>query len=166
MRKEIYCFRPLQGAFVTEENTSRPAIGVAAVIWKGDHLLLVQRGKEPRKGEWSLPGGHQEWGETVTQAVEREIKEETGLSVQVSGLIDVVDAIIPGTDGLIEQHFTLIDFRCEWLAGEAVAGDDATAVRWVTLRETESIDLWEETRRIISMSISDGAERGHQSGKL
>lgn len=146
------------GAIVTEEKTIRPAIGVAAVIWKDKHLLLIQRGKEPRKGEWSLPGGHQEWGETVKQAVVREIKEETGLSVQVTRLIDVVDAIIPGADGLIEQHFTLIDFHCNWIAGEAVAGDDAAAVRWVSLRQLESIDLWEETRRIIAMSIRSSAE--------
>lgn len=142
------------------DTTRRPAIGVAGVIWKAGRCLLIQRGKEPRKGEWSLPGGHQEWGETVREAVLREIREETGLEVEVTGLLDVVDAIAPDTDGRIDYHFTLIDFRCEWLSGDAVAGDDAAAVRWNTMAELEDLELWEETRRIIALSTRSGPPLG------
>ena len=137
---------------MTDEIQKRPAVGVAAVIWKADRFLLIRRGKEPRKGEWSLPGGHQEWGETVRQAVLREIQEETGLTVQGVCLVDVVDAIVPGTDGQIGHHFTLIDFRCDWLSGEARAGDDAVDVQWTTLEELDGMEIWQETRRIILMS--------------
>lgn len=66
--------------------------------------------------------------------------------------MDVVDAIMPGADDQIEHHFTLIDFRCDWQSGEAVAGDDADAVRWTTLQELEDMKIWQETKRIILMS--------------
>ncbi len=137
---------------MTKDKVLRPAVGVAAVVWKDNRFLLIKRGKEPRKGEWSLPGGHQEWGETVRQAVQREIHEETGLKVQGLCLVDVVDAIMPGTEGQIEHHFTLIDFRCDWLSGDARAGDDAVDVRWLSLEDLEGMEIWQETRRIVLMS--------------
>ncbi len=147
---------------VTTDEFRRPAVGVAGVVWKGDKILLVQRAKEPRKGEWSLPGGHQEWGETVREAVLREVREETMLDVEVTGLLDVVDGIVRDTDGQVEYHFTLVDFRCNWLSGEPVAGDDAAAVRWITLDELEGLELWEETGRIIRMSIQPDPGPNHR----
>lgn len=137
---------------MTIEKPKRPAIGVGGVVWKDNKILLIQRGKEPGKGQWSLPGGHQEWGETVRQALAREVREETGLDVAVGALIDVVDAIIPTTGAQIGHHFTLIDFRCDWLKGEAVAGDDAAAVQWARQEDLKHLGLWEETLRIIVMS--------------
>ena len=129
-----------------------PVVGVGAVIWKEDKFLLIKRGKPPMKGGWSLPGGGQELGETVKQAVLREVKEETGLEVTLSHLVDVVDVIMPDADERIKHHFTLVDYRCEWVSGKAVAGDDAADVRWARLDEIESLGLWDETKRIILAS--------------
>lgn len=127
-------------------------IGVGGIVWKGDEVLLIQRSKEPNKGQWSLPGGHQEWGETVRQAVAREVREETGVEVVVDSLIDVVDAIIPSKGDHAAHHFTLIDFRCDWVSGEAVAGDDALAVQWAKTADLAEFGLWDETLRVIAMS--------------
>ena len=131
---------------------THPVVGVGAVVWKEDKVLLIQRGKEPRKGIWSIPGGKQELGETVREAVMREVKEETGCDVTVGPLIDTLDIIDPDSEGRFEHHYTLIDFRCDWVAGEPVAGSDAADVRWATLEECEEIVNWSETKRVIRES--------------
>lgn len=143
---------------MTTDIPRRPAVGVGGVVWKGDEVLLIQRGKEPNKGHWSLPGGHQEWGETVRQAVAREVREETGVEVEVGDLIDVIDAIIPAAGERVGHHFTLIDFRCDWVSGEAIAGDDAAAVAWARPGDLGKFNLWDETLRIIALG-SDLATR-------
>lgn len=137
---------------MSDPRGSRPFIGVAAVIWKGPHVLLIQRGQPPREGEWSLPGGHQEYGETVRQAAVREVLEETGLKVTLGPLIDVVDAMLEGDATRPERHYTLIDFSAEWRSGEAIAASDARDLKWVALADLDEYGLWQETKRIILMS--------------
>jgi ADP-ribose pyrophosphatase YjhB (NUDIX family) len=133
---------------------SRPHVGVGAVVWKGDCVLLVQRGHEPRQGQWSLPGGAQELGETVVQTLVREIREEAGIEICPGPLIDVVDSIETDDagDSRVVYHWTLIDFSAEWRAGELRPGGDALDARWFTLAEISSLALWPETRRIIERS--------------
>lgn len=138
---------------MSRDYPKRPLVGVGAVIWRDDKVLLVRRGKPPKDGEWSLPGGAQELGETILQALTREVQEETGLTIKVVALIDVIDAIIPDKDGDIRNHYTLIDFAARWVGGDARAGDDVTAVRWVTLEEISEYGLWQETSRIIRDSV-------------
>jgi ADP-ribose pyrophosphatase YjhB (NUDIX family) len=129
-----------------------PFVGVGIVVWKADKFLLIQRGKPPRMGQWSIPGGRQELGETVEQAAIREIKEETNLSVQITDFLGVIDSIQKDKDGYIKFHATLVDFSAEWIKGKAAAGSDAMAVRWYLLEELDSLDLWSETTRIIRKS--------------
>ncbi len=129
-----------------------PQIGVGAVIWRGRDVLLVRRKKPPRAGEWSLPGGAQESGETVLEAVLREVREETGLQVAVLGLVDVVDAIFHDQKGSLEHHFTLVDFSARYIAGTAEAGDDASELAWVPYEMLPRYSLWSETSRIIEKS--------------
>lgn len=131
---------------------SRPFIGVGVVIWKDDKVLLIQRGKPPRMGQWSIPGGGQELGETVRETAIREAKEETGLDIEVCGLVDVVDAIRADHEGKIASHITLIDYAARWVAGEPVAGDDAMGAGWFTLDEVTRLGIWEETVRVIKES--------------
>lgn len=138
---------------MSRDYPTKPLVGVGAVIWRDDKVLLVRRGKPPKDGEWSLPGGAQELGETILQALTREVQEETGLTIKVVALIDVIDAIIPDKDGDIRNHYTLIDFAARWVGGDARAGDDVTAVRWVTLEEISDYGLWQETSRIIRDSV-------------
>lgn len=134
------------------EYPDRPFVGVGAVIWRGDEVLLVQRGKAPRFGAWSLPGGRQELGETVRDAIVREIREETALEVEITGLIDVVDSLTHDSEGRVLYHYTLVDFSVEWRAGDATAGSDAAGVRWVHPDRLDEYKLWDETLRIIRLS--------------
>lgn len=126
-----------------------PAVGV--VCLRGDKVLLVRRGRPPRLGEWSLPGGRIEPGERVVEAALRELREETGVEAQITGLIDVVDGLFPEAG----RHYVLIDYAARWLSGEPTAGDDAVEARFVALDEVEALVDWSETRRIIRMAIAE-----------
>lgn len=124
-----------------------PAVGVGAVIWRGtESLLLVRRGKAPRLGEWSLPGGHIEWGETVEEALAREVREETSLEIEIAGLIDVANLIAE------DSHYVLIDFSAHWRSGEARAASDVSECGWFTPDNALRMVAWDETRRIIRLS--------------
>gem|GEM_PF-1942042 len=102
----------------------KPEIGIGAVIFRGNEVLMIRRGKAPRKGEWAIPGGRQELGETVAEGARREVLEETGVTCRIAGLIDVVDGISRHEDGSLIYHYTLIDMWGEWQAGDAVAASD------------------------------------------
>jgi len=130
----------------------RPLCGVGVVVWRHRRVLLVRRGKPPRQGRWSLPGGLQELGETVFEAAAREVLEETGLTVAVTDLIDVVDLIERDGDGRVRYHYTLADVTAEWRSGEAVAGDDVAHAEWFALDAIPTPELWSETVRIIKLS--------------
>ena len=127
----------------------RPIVGVGVVVWRDDRVLLIRRGQPPRRGEWSLPGGAQAVGETVFEAARREVLEETGLAVEVLGLVDVVDSIHRDESGRVRYHFTLVDVHAEWRGGEARPLDDAAAVAWFDLEELPRLGLWSETDRVI-----------------
>ena len=131
---------------------ARPWIGVGVVVWRKDDVLLIQRGKEPRAGTWSIPGGMQELGETVREAGIREVFEETGVAVAIDGMIDVIDVVIPDSDGKVRTHYTLVDFCGHWLHGDIRPGDDAADARWVNINDIGEFGLWSETDRIIRKS--------------
>lgn len=131
----------------------RPIVGVGVVVWRDDKFLLVQRGKEPNKGQWSIPGGAQQLGETVFAAAAREVLEETGLAVEVQGLVDVVDGIMTDAEGAVMYHYTLVDVVAESQQGEPVAADDAAAVGWFKWDDLPALGLWSETERIIRESV-------------
>jgi len=130
----------------------RPIVGLGVVVWKQDRVLLIKRGKHPRKNQWSIPGGAQELGETVEQGAIREVKEETGVEIKVLGLIDVVDGIFADNAGEVSDHYTLVDFAAEWVDGEPVASGDASEALWATLDDVNRLIEWEETKRIIHQS--------------
>jgi 8-oxo-dGTP diphosphatase len=118
----------------------RPIVAVGAVILDGDRVLLVQRGQEPLKGEWSLPGGAVEIGETLEAAVVREVREETSLDVVVGPVVEVLDSIRPDAAGRAEYHYVIIDYRCRVRTGTSAAaarGTDAADVRWVPVGELD-----------------------------
>lgn len=125
-----------------------PCAGV--VCLRGDEVLLIRRGRPPKAGEWSLPGGRIEPGERAVEAALRELREETGVEAEITGLLDVVDGIFPEA----ARHYVLIDYAARWLSGEPVAGDDAVEARFVALDEVEALVGWEETRRVIRMAVA------------
>lgn len=141
----------------TRTYTKNPLVGVGIVVLRQDRVLLIQRGKPPREGQWSIPGGMQHLGETLHDATKREALEETGLVVEVRGLLDVIDLIETDDEGHTRRHYTLIDFWGTAAEGEPVAGDDARDARWFTLAETAQLPMWEKTREIIALAFSRAA---------
>ena len=131
----------------------RPITGVGAVILHSEKILLIQRGKQPQQGAWSLPGGAQKLGETIYEAAKREIREETGLTVEILGLVDVVDSIRRDKKGEVEYHYTLIDMAAVSIGGIPQAGGDARDCRWFTIGEIEKMEVWSETKRVIGLAL-------------
>src|SRR5438093_11901787 len=114
-------------------HPERPIVAVGAVILDGDRGRLVTRGQEPLIGEWSLPGGAVEIGETLQAALVREVREETCLDIEVGPIVEVLDSIRRDADGRAEYHYIIIDYRCRVSdkGAAAACGSDAAAVRWV-----------------------------------
>jgi 8-oxo-dGTP diphosphatase len=108
----------------------RPIVGVGAVIIDGDRVLLVKRAHEPLKGEWSLPGGAVEVGESLEAAVVREVREETCLDVTVGPVVEVLDRIGRDANDRVEYHFVIVDYLCRVAGGTATCGSDAEDVAW------------------------------------
>jgi ADP-ribose pyrophosphatase YjhB (NUDIX family) len=122
----------------------------------GPQVLLIRRGQPPKQGEWSIPGGRQEVGETVRETAAREVREETGVAIADLELIDVVDLVHRDDTGGISGHWTLVDFRARWTAGDVTADSDAADARWVALDALHGYDLWHETTRIIHAAAAMG----------
>ncbi|MEL6859756.1 MAG: NUDIX hydrolase [Pseudomonadota bacterium] len=139
----------------------RPVPAVGIVCFRREEVLLIRRGTPPRQGQWSLPGGRVEPGEAVRAAALRELKEETDVEADLVGLIDVVDAIFENKAGdLITRHYVLIDFVARWVSGTAVAGDDAADARFFHLSDIASLQMWDETLRVIDAAAARlGLER-------
>jgi 8-oxo-dGTP diphosphatase len=125
-----------------------PCVGV--VCLRGDEVLLIRRGRPPRLGEWSLPGGRIESGERAVDAALRELREETGVEAEITGLLDVVDGIFPEAG----RHYVLIDYAARWLSGEPAAGDDALEAGFVARDQVDALVDWAETRRVIGLAFA------------
>ena len=108
----------------------RPILGVGALIFRDDSILLVQRAKEPLKGYWSLPGGVLETGESLAEGIMREVREETGLEVEPLAVLEIFERIIRDAEGRPEYHYVLIDYICRVTGGHLAAADDASRVEW------------------------------------
>jgi 8-oxo-dGTP diphosphatase len=121
------------------EYPEAPIVGVSAVVIDGAKVLLVRRGHEPLKGEWSLPGGALELGETLQQGVVREVLEETGLIVVPAGIVEVFDRIVRDEEtGQVQYHYVLVDFVCRVAGGTVCGGSDAEEARWVAREELQA----------------------------
>jgi mutator protein MutT len=143
---------------MSREYPDRPFVGVGAVIAEGGRVLLVKRGHAPAKGEWSIPGGTMEIGETVREAVVREVREETGLIVEAGELLGVFDRVLRDPSGRVQFHYVLIDFLCIPTGGHLQAGGDAAEARWFTAEGVCELALPEDTAKIIREGLA-GRER-------
>ena len=128
---------------------NRPILGVGALIFRGDSILLVERGKEPLKGYWSLPGGVVEVGETLESAVRREVLEETGIGIEILKVLEVFERITPDAEGRAEYHYVLIDYLCRASEGEARPMSDAASVAWVRRDELDRYQITEGSPPVI-----------------
>jgi mutator protein MutT len=132
----------------------QPKVGVGAVLIHEGRVLLIRRGKEPLRGRWVVPGGTVELGETLEQALVREIEEETGLIVRPREVVTVFDRIVR-EDGGVSYHYVIIDYLCDYVAGDARAGSDAEAVALVAPEDLQAYDLPEKAREV----VEDGFRR-------
>jgi 8-oxo-dGTP diphosphatase len=132
------------------EYPDGPVAAVGVVVRMGDRVLLVQRGKEPGKGRWSIPGGAVEAGETLREAGRREVAEECGIDVQVGGLAGVFETIIPGDDGRTRYHYIMIDFFADYLSGDLQPASDVMDVRWSSRADLDTLDITEKARDLLA----------------
>lgn len=123
------------------------------MILQRDRVLLVERGRQPLKGYWSLPGGVVEVGENVEQALRREVLEETGLRVRPRGLVQVFERITRDPEGRAEYHYVLLDYLCAVAGGRLRAADDALGVHWVRRRDLASAKLTSGTLAVIERAF-------------
>ncbi len=131
----------------------RPLVGVGAIVVDADRVLLAQRGHEPMKGQWSLPGGAVECGETLVAAVVREVREETGLDVAVGPLVEVIERVHRDVDGRVEYHFVVADYLAGVAGGRLEAASDAADLRWVSEHELGDFALNEQTLAVIRKAL-------------
>jgi ADP-ribose pyrophosphatase len=135
------------------EYPQQPLVGVGALIVQDGRVLLIKRGHAPLLGEWSIPGGMLELGETLRQGAEREALEETGLSVRAADLLGVFDRIVPDPEQRTMYHYVLIDFLCEVISGELNPACDAADARWFTPEEVCALPLPEDTAEVIQLAF-------------
>jgi ADP-ribose pyrophosphatase YjhB (NUDIX family) len=130
-------------------------VGVGALIFQRDRILMAQRGKEPLKGWWSLPGGALEIGESLADGVRREVREETGLDIRPLGVLEIFERIMRDASGVPEYHYVLIDYVCRIVGGELCAGDDVCAVEWMRLRDLSGLQITEGTLGVIEKGFRE-----------
>ena len=133
----------------------RPLVGVGAIILQRDRILMVERGKEPLKGWWSLPGGALESGERLQESVRREIREETGLEIRPLGVFEIFERIMRDAAGVPEYHFVVIDYMCRITGGALRAGDDVARVEWVRRRDLSKLQITEGTLAVIRRAFEN-----------
>jgi len=141
----------------SREFPSRPIVGVGAIILRDARILLVKRGTPPLEGKWSLPGGAQELGETLEQAIIREVREETSLCIEPIQQVAVFDRMVHGESGEVRFHYVLVDYLCRLplgLSSVATAGSDALDVRWVGLDDLTTLGVADWTQQVIRKALA------------
>lgn len=148
------------------EYPEAPIVGVGAVVVHAGRVLLIERGQEPLKGEWSPPGGALELGETLEEGVVREVEEETGLRVEPVRVAEVFDRILRDEDGRVRYHFVLVDFLCRLSAGQSTdavqCASDAVRARWAGPDELDGVRDF--TVRVIRKALAMDAGGGDRHG--
>ncbi len=132
-----------------------PLVGVAGVVIKDSCVLMIQRGKEPGRGRWSIPGGRLRLGERVRDGVEREVFEECGVRIRPGDLLGVADLIQRDDDGRIRYHYVLIDLTAEYLSGNPRPSSDALAARWVPFDELFAFEMPDRLRRLLDRVLAE-----------
>lgn len=136
------------------EYPEKPLVGVGGVVIHDGQVVLIRRGNEPRKGEWSIPGGKLELGETMAEGVRREVREETGLDVEVGELIEAFERVYRDETGRVRFHFVILDFLCRTVSAKPLAGGDAMDVALVGEREYTDLGLSEAVLRVVRKAFA------------
>jgi len=142
------------------EYPDNPLVGVGAVVIEENRVLLIRRGTPPLLGEWSLPGGVLECGETLREAVKREAREETGLLVETAEMLGVYERVIRDDAGRVRYHYVLLDFLCRPAGGDLKAGSDAADVRWFTRDELPALNLAYDANDVVLKGLARSTAAG------
>lgn len=140
---------------IVREYRDIPLVGVGALIWRADtaQVLLIQRGREPSLGLWALPGGLVEIGETLADALIREVAEETALRVRPGPFIGSFEPIVRDDEGRVRFHYVVLDYLAYWEGGEPRAGDDAGAVGWFAPSALDALPMSDATRAMVRRGV-------------
>jgi ADP-ribose pyrophosphatase YjhB (NUDIX family) len=133
---------------------SRPIVGVGAVILRRGEVLIVRRANPPLQGQWSIPGGALDLGEKLRAGVAREVREETGLDVEVGPVLEVLDSIFPDGEGRIQYHYVLIDYLCHPRSGALAAATDVSELRWARPEELPGLGMKQVTIEVIHKALA------------
>src|SRR5215218_6616462 len=138
---------------MSHAHPSRPVLGAAAVVIHDGRVVLIRRGKAPSAGEWSIPGGAVELGESVEEALRREVREETGLEIVVGRFLEVFERVERDADGAVRFHFVVLDYAATAIGGTLRAGDDAADAAWVAPADLERYGVADSIRRVIASAL-------------
>lgn len=133
-------------------------MGVGGVVIGEGGVVLIRRGNQPRRGEWSIPGGKLEVGETLADGVRRELREETGLEVEVAGLIEAFERVYRDPDGRVRFHYVILDYLCRASSAQPKAGGDALEAVWVAEEELDRYELEENVLRVLRKAFAMARE--------
>ena len=134
----------------TGQYPDLPRVAVGAVVVHDGAVLLVRRGRPPNLGRWAIPGGSVRLGETLTEAAEREILEETGVRIRAAEPVFVFDSVTRDDDGRVAWHYVIVDLAARYLSGEPAGADDALEAAWVRPSELEAMDVSERTLELLA----------------
>ena len=141
---------------MSHERPARPVLGAAAVVIHDGRVVLIRRGQAPSAGEWSIPGGGVELGESVETALRREVREETGLEIAVGRFLEVFERVELDDAGAVRFHFVVLDYAATVVGGSLRAGDDAADVALVDPGDLDRYALADTVRRVIDSALSSG----------
>jgi ADP-ribose pyrophosphatase len=131
------------------EYPSAPQVAVGAIVSRDGRVLLVRRARPPSEGQWAIPGGRVELGETLQEAAEREVKEETGLSIRAKQPVYTFDVVLRDEAGRVRFHYVIVDLQGEYVSGDLVPGDDALEARWVAAEELDELPVNPTTLQVL-----------------
>ncbi len=137
----------------SREYPTRPFCAVGAIVRKGRAVLVIRRGQPPRGGEWSVPGGGVELGETMREAAAREVREECGIEIVVGDVVDSIDIIQRDAAGRVQYHYAIVDFAAYWVSGELHATSDITEAYWVLPEDLDKYPMNSQTRAILKKGM-------------
>jgi len=150
---------------IRRQYPEHPFIGVGGVVIANGRVLLIRRRSPPLEGEWSIPGGMLDLGETILEGVRREVAEETGIEVHVRDLIEVFEKISQDATGRTQYHFVVLDYLCEVIRGEARAGSDASDVAWAAHSDLPEYSLTAAATRVIAKALEMAAASGYSPSR-
>jgi len=137
-----------------------PIVAVGGIVVKDGRVLLIRRGKEPSYGLWSIPGGAVNLGEELRAATRREVREECGIEIDVTDIVEVLDRVVRDSDGRIQYHYVLVDYLARWASGDPAPSSDVLEVRWVVPDDLSHYQMTRGTADVIRKMLAVGRRAG------